>query len=214
MLHNDLTKAIALKRAMAINILKVLKIEPALKQLIEGCAKKDYKCQELLYKGFYGYLSGVVFRYVKDREVINELINDAFLKIFKKIESFEFNGPPDELGKAFKGWIGRIAANGAIDSIRAKKSILYVDDIADGAIMNIAVEAPDNLSYKAIVELIDGLPPIQQLIFNMHQVEGFSHEEIAQKFKIPPSTSRVYLTRARVKLVELYQKSMKTYYEK
>ncbi|MES2426662.1 MAG: RNA polymerase sigma factor [Bacteroidota bacterium] len=192
----------------------MLKKEPALKQLIEGCAKRDYKSEELLYKTFYGYLSGVVFRYVRERQSINELINDAFLKIFKKIGDFKFNGSPDELPKAFKGWIGRIAANAAIDSIRAKKALLYIDDVADETILNIAVEAPDNLSYQAIVALIDELPPIQQLIFNMHQVEGFSHEEIAQKFKIPPSTSRVYLTRARVRLIELYQKSMRTYDEK
>ncbi|MDB5002411.1 MAG: polymerase [Mucilaginibacter sp.] len=192
----------------------MLKKEPALKDLIEGCVKKDYKCEELLYKTFYGYLSGVVFRYVKQRSSQTELVNDAFLKIFKKIGDFVFNGPPDELPKAFKGWIGRIAANVAIDSIRSKKVLLYVDDIADDKTMKIAVEAPDNLSFQAIVALIDELPPIQQLIFNMHQIEGFSHEEIGKQFQIPPSTSRVYLTRARIKLADLYQKSMMTYYEK
>jgi RNA polymerase sigma factor (sigma-70 family) len=192
----------------------VLKKEPALKDLIEGCVKKDYKCEELLYKTFYGYLSGVIFRYVKQRGSANELVNDAFIKIFKKIDAFVFNGPPDDLPKAFKGWIGRIAANTAIDSIRAKKMLLYVDDIDDDKIMKLAVEPDDNLSFKAIVALIDALPPIQQLIFNMHQVEGFSHEEIGQKFKMPASTSRVYLTRARIKLADLYQKSMMTYNEK
>jgi RNA polymerase sigma factor (sigma-70 family) len=196
---------------MVNNLIQVLKKQPGLQQLIDGCAKRDYKSEELLYKTFYGYLSGVVFRYVQDRDSLNELVNDAFVRIFKKIDTFAFNGPPEELQKAFKGWIGRIAANAAIDSVRAKKKLLYVDDIADETIMNIAVEAPDNLSYQDIIELINGLPPIQQLIFNMHQVEGFSHEEISQKFNIPTSTSRVYLTRARVKLVELYQKSMMTY---
>nr|WP_255670435.1 RNA polymerase sigma factor [Mucilaginibacter sp. UR6-11] len=182
--------------------------------MIDGCAKRDNKCEELLYKTFYGYLSGVVFRYVKQRHSINELINDAFVRIFKKIGDFTFTGPPDELPKVFKGWIGRIAANTAIDSIRARKVLLYVDDITDDKIMNIAIETPDNLSFQAIMALMDELPPIQQLIFNMHQIEGFSHEEIGKKFEIPPSTSRVYLTRARVKLADLYQKSMMTYYDK
>ncbi len=199
---------------MVNNLLQVLKKEPSLKQLIEGCAKRDYKCEERLYKTFYGYLCGVAFRYVKDRNTINDVVNDAFVKIFRKIGDFAFDGPVDELPRVFKGWIGRVAANAAIDNIRAKKVMLYVDDIGDEISMNIAVESPDNLSYHDILKLLDELPPMQQTIFNMHQIEGFSHEEIAQKFEIPASTSRVYLTRARVKLVELYQKSMMTYYEK
>lgn len=199
---------------MVNNLIQVLKKEPSLKQLIEGCAKKEYKSEELLYKTFYGYLCGVAYRYIKDRNTINDVVNDAFVKIFKKISDFAFDGPAEELPKVFKGWIGRVTANAAIDSIRAKKVMLYVDDIGDETAMNIAVESPDNLSYQDILKLIDELPPIQQLIFNMHQVEGFSHEEIAKKFNIPASTSRVYLTRARVKLIERYQKSMMTYYEK
>lgn len=190
------------------------KTEPTLEDLIEGCARKEYRCEELLYKTFYGYVSGVVYRYVKERSMIMELVNNAFLRIFKNIGKFTFSGPPDELPRAFKGWIGRIAANTAIDGIRAKKLVLYVDDIADERTMQIAIETPDNLSFKDVMELIDQLSPIQQLVFNMHQIEGFSHEEIAVKFQIPSSTSRVYLTRARAKLAELYQKSISTYYEK
>lgn len=167
-----------------------------------------------MYKTFYGYLCGVAFRYVKDRNIINDVVNDAFIKIFKKIGAFSFDGPADELPKVFKGWIGRIAANAAIDSIRAKKTMLYIDDIGDETAMNIAVESPDNLSYHDIIKLIDELPQIQQVIFNMHQIEGFSHEEIAKTMEIPASTSRVYLTRARVRLITLYKKSMMTYYEK
>lgn len=199
---------------MVNNLPQVLKKEPSLKQLIEGCAKRHYKSEELLYKTFYGYLCGVAFRYVKDRNTINDVVNDGFIKIFKKIGDFAFDGPPEELPRVFKGWIGRITANAAIDSLRAKKVMLYVDDIGDETAMNIAVESRDNLSYNDIIKLIGELPPMQQMIFNMHQIEGFSHEEIAQKFQIPASTSRVYLTRARVKLVELYERSMMTYYEK
>jgi RNA polymerase sigma factor (sigma-70 family) len=189
------------------------KEKPTLKELIEGCANKQVRSEELLYKAFYGYISGVAFRYVKERGIIMELVNDAFIRIFKKIGDFNFNGPPEELTKAFKGWIGRITANAAIDRIRSKKTLLYIDDITDEGIMQIAVEANDTLSFNDIMQLLDQLPPIQQLIFNMHEIEGFSHEEIAIQLKIPPSTSRVYLTRARTRLIELYQKIMNTPYE-
>lgn len=178
---------------------------PDLKYIIEGCTQKDFRCEELLYKTFYGYVSGVTFRYIKERTIIKEVVNDSFFKIFKKIESFSFNGPAEEYHKAFSGWIGQIAANSAIDRLRATKKILYIDDIPDESKIGIAIEAEDNLSYDDVMKLLDGLPPIQQLIFNMYAIEGFSHEEIASKLNILPNTSRVYFKRARTKLILLYQ---------
>ena len=160
-----------------------------------------------MYKTFFGYLSGVAYRYTKERNESVELINDSFVRIFKKLDSFAFNGSPDEKQKAFKGWIGRITANVAIDRIRAKRAIIYLEDLGSDTQTDIAVEAPDNLSYQDILALIGRLPDIQQLIFNMHAIEGFSHEEIAVKLNIPPSTSRVYLTRAKTKLVALYNRN-------
>jgi RNA polymerase sigma factor (sigma-70 family) len=184
-----------------------------LDKLIEGCIKKDFRSEELLYKTYFGYLSGVAYRYTKERNESIELINDSFVRIFKKLDTFAFNGPPDEKQKAFKGWIGRITANVAIDRIRAKKAIVYLEDITNEAKADMAIEAPDRLSYNDIITLIGRLPDIQQLIFNMHEIEGFSHEEIAIELNIPPSTSRVYLTRAKTKLAALYNTLMKTHDE-
>jgi len=181
--------------------------ELTLEKLIEGCIKKDFRSEELLYKTYFGYLSGVAYRYTKERNESVELINDSFVRIFKKLDSFAFSGPPDEKQKAFKGWIGRITANVAIDRIRAKRSIIYLEDITNESKPDIAIEAPDTLSYQDILALIGRLPEIQQLIFNMHEIEGFSHEEIAVKLNVPASTSRVYLTRAKAKLVALYNRN-------
>ena len=173
-------------------------------KLIEGCIKKDFRSEELLYKTYFGYLSGVAYRYTKERNESVELINDSFVRIFKKLDSFAFNGPPDEKQKAFKGWIGRITANVAIDRIRAKRAIIYLEDVTSESKADLTFEAPDTLTYQDIMTLVGRLPDIQQLIFNMHEIEGFSHEEIAVKLNIPASTSRVYLTRAKAKLVTLY----------
>jgi RNA polymerase sigma factor (sigma-70 family) len=188
--------------------------ELTLEKLIEGCIKKDFRSEELLYKTYFGYLSGVAYRYTKERNESVELINDSFVRIFKKLDTFAFNGPPDEKQKAFKGWIGRITANVAIDRIRAKKAIVYLEDITNETKADMAIEAPDRLSYNDITMLIGRLPDIQQLIFNMHEIEGFSHEEIAVKLRIPASTSRVYLTRSKTKLASLYNNLMKTHDEK
>lgn len=179
--------------------------EPSLKQIIEGCVNKDLASEQLLYKTFYGYVSGVAFRYLREREMIKELVNDAFLKIFNKIATFQFEGSEPEFSKVFKGWIGKITANLAIDKIRSHKQLVYVEEVPAESIIELSVQPSDRLSFNDIMALLDHLPPLQHVIFNMHAIEGFSHEEIAKELNMLPNTSRVYLKRAKAKLVALYQ---------
>ncbi|MES2653788.1 MAG: sigma-70 family RNA polymerase sigma factor [Bacteroidota bacterium] len=181
------------------------KKEPSLRQIIEGCVNKDLTCEQLLYKTFYGYVSGVAFRYLREREMIRELVNDAFLKIFNKIDIFQFEGDEPEFSKVFKGWIGKITANLAIDKIRSHKQLIYVEEVPAESIIEMSVQPSDRLSFNDIMALLSHLPPLQQVIFNMHAIEGFSHEEIAKELNMLPNTSRVYLKRAKAKLVTLYQ---------
>jgi RNA polymerase sigma factor (sigma-70 family) len=192
----------------------VRKKDPSLKELLAGCVRKDFRSEELLYKTFYGYVAGVALRYIKDRDVVSELVNDVFLRVFRKIVDFTFSGPPEQLPRAFKGWIGRITANAAIDRLRLKQTSLYMASTEDENLPEIVVESPDRLAHQEIMELLDRLPPVQQLIFNLHEIEGFSHEEIAVRLNIPSATSRVYLTRARTRLIALYQKIMGDCYER
>ena len=186
--------------------------ELPLHQLVEGCVLSDRKCEELLYKCFYGYLAGVAYRYIREREVIRELVNEAFLRIFKKVDRFTFDGPPEELEKAFKGWIGKIMANVAIDRLRSRKNLLYIEDMSNEQFKDIAIEMSDRLAYNDIIALLDCLPPIQQLIFNLYEIEGFSHREIAKRLNMSASSSRVYLSRSKTKLMACYRHLMETSY--
>lgn len=178
---------------------------PDLKKLIEGCLNKEHKAEQLLYKTFYGYVSGVAFRYLKENEMIKEAVNDSFVKIFSKLQDFYFIGEEPEFSKVFKGWIGKITANMAIDKIRTHKPLVYVEEVMPGHVIQMSVQQEDKLAYNDIIALLDALPPLQQVIFNMHAIEGFSHEEIAKELNMLPNTCRVYLKRAKAKLVELYQ---------
>ena len=181
------------------------KKELGLRKIIEGCVNKDITCEQLLYKTFYGYVSGVAFRYVREREMVRELVNDAFVKIFSNIGNFYFVGNEPDLSKVFKGWIGKITANISIDKIRSHKQILYAEEMPPESIIEMTVQSSSRLSFNDIMALLAYLPPIQQVIFNMHAIEGFSHEEIAKELNMLPNTSRVYLKRAREKLITLYQ---------
>ena len=179
-----------------------------LEDLLKGCLQNKDKAKEMLYKSFYGYLMGVVLRYLNDRNDAEEVVNDCFVKIFKHIASFTFPENKDELQKAFKGWTARISSRTAIDFLRTKKVKIYVDDIEDNQHPVTEVNVISQLHVQDILSLLNGLPETQKLIFNLYEIEGYSHDEISKLLNITGSSSRVYLTRAKNKLRELYTKTL------
>lgn len=180
---------------------------------IAGCLRNDNKSKEMVYKSFYGYLMGVTLRYVDDRNDAEELVNDSFIKVFKSIGQFNAPKYNDQVQKAFKGWIARISSRTAIDFLRGKRTFLYVDEITEEQQPLTELNAVSQLNVQDIMRLLTQLPETHKLIFNMYEIEGFSHEEISKMLNIPESSCRVYLTRAKNKLRELYKNSLMNSYE-
>lgn len=176
--------------------------------VLAGCLKNDSKCKEVVYKSFYGYLMGIILRYVNDRNDSEELVNDSFIKIFKNISKFTHPKDKEELQKAFKGWIARISSRTAIDFLRSKRTFLYVDDLIEEQQPLMEVNAISQLNVQDIMKLLGQLPETHKVVFNMYEIEGFSHDEISTLLNIPESSSRVYLTRAKNKLRQLYSKTL------
>lgn len=187
----------------------MLKFEDA----IAGCLRNDNQSKEMVYKSFYGYIMGVILRYVEDRNDAEELVNDSFIKVFKSISQFNAPKYDDQLQKAFKGWIARISSRTAIDFLRGKRTFLYVDDIVEEQQPLTELNAISHLNVQDIMKLLNELPETHKLIFNMYEIEGFSHEEISKMLNIPESSCRVYLTRAKNKLRALYKNSLVNSYE-
>lgn len=157
-----------------------------------------------VYKKYYGYLMAIIIRYVKQDVDAEELVNESFVRIFRKLESFNMDIDAENLEKSFRAWIGRIAANISIDFLRGKKQMYSVEDMAEGDMHTPSVQLESRLEVNEILSLLDQLPEIQKTIFNLYEIEGYSHDEIAQMLNIPDSTSRTYLTRAKQKLRKLY----------
>jgi RNA polymerase sigma factor (sigma-70 family) len=180
-----------------------------LEDLLRGCQNNREHQKEALYKGFYGYLKGVVIRYVSDHHFAEELVNDSFIKIFNNISSFNAKGQSGDISISFKAWIAKIASRTAIDFLRKKKIDFGRDDIADMAIAPIAETQVQSTEAKDILKLLNELPKTQQAIFNLYEIEGFSHQEISGLLAIPENVSRSYLSRAKNKLKALYSENFK-----
>ncbi len=177
-----------------------------LRAALEDClVQQSDRSQSFLYKRFYGYLMAVSLRYVKNEMEAEDVVNESFVKVFSKLSNFQILEDETALEKSFKGWIARITVNTSIDKLRAQKTTVDIDDINEIDIQHTPVSISTNLEVNDIMQLMNKLPDIQRAIFNLYEIEGYSHEEISKQLNIPDSTSRTYLTRAKVRLRTLYQ---------
>ncbi len=164
--------------------------------MIEGCKSNDRSAQEALYREYYGYAMSVCLPYSNDRTEAEEIAQDGFMKIFKKIDQYN-----DEYG--FKSWMRRIFINTAIDYFRSNKKHSNMTDIEEVQIEDFDNSIIDKLSGEEITEAVQKLTPVYRMVFHMNVIEGYNHKEIGEKLGITEATSRSNLAKARNKLKEV-----------
>ncbi|SEK98976.1 RNA polymerase sigma factor [Parapedobacter koreensis] len=159
--------------------------------------------EERLYRQYWGKLMGVARRYVLDKETAREIVNDSFVKAFRKLSTFKGEGPDKSI--ILNAWLVRITVNTAIDRLRTQRTspeLLSLDEMERAPL----VEIDDSLEVDDILQLLQRLPALHRIVFNLYELEGYSHEEIGKLMEIPTSSSRVYLAKAKQGLRVLYSK--------
>lgn len=174
-----------------------------LADILNGEVILTAKLEEKLYRRYWGNLMGVAMRYIPDRETAREIVNDSFMKAFNKLSTFRGNG--QNKPTILKAWLVRITVNTAIDRLRAQHKILETSSL-DQLTSHPAVEMDDKLQVADMLKLLEALPDMHRVIFNLYELDGYSHEEIGKMMGIPVSSSRVYLTKAKQGLRALYHK--------
>ncbi|MFT4095308.1 MAG: RNA polymerase sigma factor [Niabella sp.] len=174
-----------------------------LEHILKGCQNNREHHKEALYKGFYGYVKGVVIRYVNDYHFAEELVNDSFIKIFNNLSSFNALDGNADISNPFKAWIARIASRTAIDFLRKRKTDFDSEEVTEGHAPLQAAQVTFT-EAKDILKLLNELPQTQKTIFNLYEIEGFTHQEISGLLAIPENVSRSYLSRAKNRLKALY----------
>ena len=173
----------------------MLSSENDIQILIRGCLENNRNAQERLYKRFYPVLMPLCVRYVRDRNDALEVLNDAFLKVFKQLSTY------DTSKAMLATWMRRIVINTAIDHLRRQKTIrdreMFPDHIEEPGIDN---EAISKMNGEELLRLIRQLPVTTRLVFNLYGIDGFSHREIAEMLGISEGTSRWHLSDARRQL--------------
>lgn len=162
--------------------------------LIEKCLKGDQLAQRTLFDKYAPKMFSVALRYAKDTDQAEDVLQDAFVKVFMKLDRYNGKG-------SFEGWIRRVVVNTALDSIR--KNIKFQDNISSDDVaykLEQNVFTGDSLDEEFLLKTINSMSEGYKIVFNMFAIEGYSHKEIAKELDISENTSKSQYSRARAYL--------------
>lgn len=154
-------------------------------------SKRQSYSTKMLYDTYSSVLFGICLRYSKNEEEAQDILQDSFIKIFTKLDTYQFTG-------SFGGWLKRIVTNTSIEYYRKKISMEHLEEI--GFNPYLAVDSDRGLEVEELLKMIQELPEGYRMVFNMYAIDGYTHSEIATKLNISEGTSKSQLSRARAYL--------------
>ena len=164
---------------------------------IEGCRRGESKSQRCIFERYYRVMFGVCMRYVSDRDAVQDVVQEGFLKVFANIEGYTFKG-------SFEGWVRRIMVNTSIDAIRRRKATGLVlgeeksfEDVVDEAVEYEIDTDEETFTVKDVQSAMQELSPMYRAVFNLYVFDNMTHQEIAIKLGVSVGTSKSNLAKAR-----------------
>lgn len=166
--------------------------------LIKNCLNGDRKSQKALYDLYAPKLFSACLRYTKNEMDAEDILQDGFVKLFNNLHKFKGEG-------SFEGWMRRIFVNTAIQHLRSKKLATIGCESFENSILDKQPSALENLYNKDLLTSTRTLSRGYQTVFHLYAVEGYSHQEIANKLGITESTSKSQFSRAKALLRTIVQ---------
>jgi len=168
-------------------------------QLIEGCRKNKRKSQKRLYEQYCDAMFTIAYRIVKDMDLANDVLQEAFIQVFRDIKQFK--------GESTIGaWIKTIVVRNAIKKFKNERIFLPIEESTNGE----TVSWPEEMYSEDLEKAILSLPLGYRTIFLLIEVEGYKHREVAKILNISEGTSKSQLHYAKKQL----QKSLKDFIER
>lgn len=168
------------------------------KRLLKGLMANKADAQQRLFDLYSGKMMALCYRYAKSREEAEDILQEGFLRVFRKIETYQGTG-------SLEGWMRRVFTNVAIRHYQKNSRIHIVSGIDEleeepsGEVLDHFFAAED------LMKMVQSLPDGYRMVFNLYAIEGFSHEEIAEELGISVGTSKSQLARARRSLQRMME---------
>ncbi len=177
--------------------------------IFDRCKRNESRAQRAVYDFYKAKLMGLCRRFSRDHEDARDILQESFIKIFSKF------GHVESLQK-LEAWMKAIAVRSAIDHYHKLKRIdhqLYT--ATDFNVPDLETDVTlGNLTDEYLIKIINELPEGCRLVFNLFEVEGYSHVEIASMLKVSEGTSRSQLHHAKYLLKQKLTSLGVTRYEK
>jgi len=163
-------------------------------ELVRGCVSKNPAAQKLLFERFSRKMMGVCIRYANRTEEAEDMLQNGFIRVFEKIETFRGTG-------SLEGWVRRIMVNESLTYLRKNRAMKMNIDIDDTKFMILGNNSMgESMNEKDLLKMIQSLPTGFRTVFNMYAIEGYSHKEIGDMLEISEGTSKSQYSRAKVHL--------------
>ena len=172
----------------------LIKLPSTDQRLVKNCRKGDSKAQRELYERYAPQMLSVCRRYVRSLEDAEEVLSNAFIKVFAKIDQYSGEG-------ALGGWIRRIMVNEALNYIRYQKNLFVEVDHENHAEISHSGFS-DKMDADHLLAMVAELPLGYRTVFNLYGIEGYTHKEIGEMLGISENTSKSQLSKARKHLQE------------
>lgn len=162
------------------------------KTLIEACRNGESWAQKLVYEQHASTMMSVCIRYVGNYETARDILQDGFIKVFTKIDSYTGAG-------AFAGWMRRVFVTTALEYLRQNNALKQSKELDDfhNKFEDYQPSIIDKITADDLLNCIANLADGYRTVFNMYAIEGYSHAEIAEMLGISENTSRSQFMRAR-----------------
>jgi len=168
--------------------------------LVEGCLKRDNACREALYRKYAGSLYQYALRYASCKEDAEDILHEAFLVIFDRIDQFRNAG-----GLLF--WMRTIVIRKAMlqyrRSLRRWRREIPNQDNITAYVADPATLPYHQIGYLSLLQLIQSLPDGLRMVFNLCEVEGYDYKTAAEILDCSPSNCRSQLSRAKNRLRQM-----------
>lgn len=167
----------------------------AIDDVVRRAQQGDVQAFEALYREHSPAVYALCRRMSGDEHIARDLVQDAFVRAWQRLPSFQGHS-------ALGTWLHRLAVNVVLEHLRSTRrdALRFLDDAGDDA-LPARVSQPD--VRMDIEHAVEQLPAGARSVFVLHDMHGYSHDEIAQMTGIAAGTSRAQLWRARRTLMRL-----------
>jgi RNA polymerase sigma factor (sigma-70 family) len=162
-----------------------------LDNLIKSCINQNRKAQEELYYVYKKTLFVLCLKYCSNEKEAEDNLHDSFIEIFSNIKNYKNTG-------SFEGWIKRITINKAISKFKSSFDLKPLEAIIYPLVDTEIDLFEDEISLDVLLQFIQELPNQYRLVFNLYELDDYSHKEIAEMLSISEGTSKSNLHKAKI----------------